>query len=78
MGRWQALAMTSMAVVLTLSTWFSVTAVAPEISHALSLSLSQMSWLTNAVQGGFVIGALIASEQARLTDLVRQTAIKID
>lgn len=61
MRRWQALAMTSLAVVLTLSTWFSVTAVAPEISRALSLSLAQMSWLTNAVQGGFVVGALTAS-----------------
>ena len=48
--RWQAL-----------STWFSATAVAPEIARDLLLSPGQTAWLTNAVQGGFVVGALIAS-----------------
>lgn len=53
--------MTGLAVVLTLSTWFSATAVAPEIARDLLLSPGQTAWLTNAVQGGFVVGALIAS-----------------
>ncbi len=59
--RWQALGMTGVAVVLTLSTWFSATAVAPEIAYDLDLRTGQIAWLTNAVQAGFVVGALAAS-----------------
>ncbi len=53
--------MTGLAVVLTLSTWFSATAVAPQIAHDLDLQAGQTAWLTNAVQVGFVVGALTAS-----------------
>lgn len=59
--RWFVLVKIGLAVVLTLSTWFSATAVAPEIGQELSLTISQLSWLTNAVQIGFVTGALIVS-----------------
>jgi MFS family permease len=60
-SRWHALAVTGLAVVFTLSTWFSATAVAPQIALDLDLSAPQMAWLTNAVQGGFVVGALCVS-----------------
>ena len=59
--RWHALGMTGLAVVLTLSTWFSATAVATELGIELGLTVSQLVWLTNAVQAGFVMGALCAS-----------------
>ena len=56
-----ALSMTALGIVLTLSTWFSTTSVAAEIGIALTLNNSQIAWLTNAVQGGFVIGAMVSS-----------------
>ena len=59
--RWYALAGTGLAVVLTLSTWFSATAVADELGAELGLNVSELVWLTNAVQAGFVTGALFAS-----------------
>ena len=53
--------MTGLAVVLTLSTWFSATAISTELVAELGLTASQRVWLINAVQAGFVIGALCAS-----------------
>ncbi len=60
-GRWQALAITAIAVVLSMTTWFSATAVAPELAVAWELGSDQAAWLTNAVQVGFVLGALASS-----------------
>jgi MFS family permease len=60
-GRWQMLGWLCLAVVLSLSAWFSATAVAPEMTRALSLGSGAAAWLTNGVQLGFVTGALIAS-----------------
>ena len=60
-GRWRALATVSLAVVLSLTTWFSATAVTPELTAAWKLSGTEVAWLTNAVQLGFVAGALFAS-----------------
>lgn len=59
--RWQVLYLIGIAVVLTLSTWFSATAVAWEISTSLGLTPAETTWLTNAVQLGFVTGALVSS-----------------
>lgn len=61
MGKWHALLLTGIGVVLSLMTWFSATAVLPELTTQLSLSPSQAAWLTNAVQLGFAIGALGSS-----------------
>ena len=66
--RWRVLAATGLAVVLTLSTWFSATAVAVEMGEDLGLKSSQLGWLTSAVQAGFVVGALCLSLFA-LTDV---------
>ena len=60
-SKWVTLAVTSLAVVLSMTTWFSTTAVAPELTHAWSLTQSQSGWLTNAVQMGFVFGTLSSS-----------------
>lgn len=57
-GKWLALLLTGIGVVLSLMTWFSATAVLPELTMQLSLSQSQAAWLTNAVQLGFAFGAL--------------------
>jgi MFS family permease len=48
-------------VVLCMTTWFSATAITPELVSLRHLSAGQVSWLTNAVQLGFVTGALLSS-----------------
>lgn len=69
-GRWQALSVIALAVVLSLTTWFSATAVTPELTSAWGLSNTEVGWLTNAVQLGFVAGALLAS-LVNLPDIFR-------
>ncbi|SIS62530.1 Predicted arabinose efflux permease, MFS family [Paracoccus saliphilus] len=49
--------------------WFSATAIIPELTRDWDLTQSQASWLTNAVQLGFVLGAL-ASSLVNLPDLM--------
>ena len=50
-----------LGVVLSLMTWFSATAVLPELSTHYSLTASESAWLTSAVQLGFALGALLSS-----------------
>ena len=60
-NRWFVLLVTGVALVLSLTTWYSATAVILELTELMSLSLSQAAWFTNSVQLGFVISALIVS-----------------
>ncbi len=60
-GRWLVLAILSLGVMLSLATWFSTTAIAPELKLAWNLADNKAAWLTNAVQFGFVSGAVIFS-----------------
>ena len=60
-GRWRALALICAGVVGAMTCWFSATAVVPDLIVAWNLSQGQAVWLTNAVQIGFVLGALAAS-----------------
>lgn len=60
-GRWRTLGILSLAIVLSMTTWFSATAIVGELKSVWSLSDEGMTWLTNAVQIGFVAGALGAS-----------------
>jgi MFS family permease len=68
--RWSALALVAVAVVLSLTTWFSATAITPELKKLWALSSFTVVWLSNGVQIGFVIGALAAS-LVNLPDVVR-------
>ncbi|MEW5716867.1 hypothetical protein AB1462_31620, partial [Pseudomonas sp. SB113] len=67
---WIVLGVLCVAVVFSLTTWFSATAVTPELKVAWSLSDTAVGWLTNGVQIGFVTGALLASF-VNLPDIVR-------
>jgi MFS family permease len=53
--------MLCLAVALSLTTWFSATAITPELMKKWLLDESAIAWLTNGVQIGFVIGAFLAS-----------------
>ncbi|QPM90407.1 hypothetical protein PSAL_016450 [Pseudooceanicola algae] len=60
-GRWRALALIGLGVIGVMSTWFSATAIAPDLAALWSLGATQSAWLTIAVQLGFVAGAIAAS-----------------
>jgi MFS family permease len=60
-GRWSALAVLAAALVLGKTTWFSASAVLPQLAEQWALSPSAGAWLTIAVQLGFVLGALTSA-----------------
>ena len=68
--RWRALAVICLGVIGVLTTWFSATAIVPELILEWHLDTTEAAWLTNAVQIGFVVGAVGAS-LINLPDLVR-------
>ena len=73
-NKWTALFLSASAVVLSLSTWFSATAILPELRASLGMSPAGATWLTNAVQAGFVVGAL-ASSLLSLSDIMPITRL---
>lgn len=68
-GRWLALAVLATAMVMSMATWFSASAVLPQLREQWGLSTTAASWLTIAVQLGFVVGA-VASAVLNLADIV--------
>ena len=60
-GRWRTLALLSVAELLTMSLWFSASAVVPALRTEWNLSDAKVSWLTIAVQLGFVCGTLLSA-----------------
>jgi MFS family permease len=60
-GRGRALATLAAALVLAMTTWFSASAVVPQLRADWGLSDTSAAWLTIAVQLGFVAGALVSS-----------------
>ncbi|PWT82826.1 MAG: MFS transporter [Acidobacteria bacterium] len=69
-ARWRALAVLSLAVLLGMSLWFSASAVVPALRIEWKLDDSAASWLTIAVQLGFVCGTLL-SAVINLPDILR-------
>jgi MFS family permease len=60
-ARWRALALLSLAELLGMSLWFSASAVVPALRVEWNLSDTSISWLTIAVQLGFVGGTLLSA-----------------
>jgi MFS family permease len=60
-GRWRALALLSVAELLGMSLWFSASAVVPALQTEWQLSTSGATWLTLAVQLGFVVGTFLSA-----------------
>lgn len=61
MNRYRALALIAMAELLGMSLWFSASAVAPALKVEWGLTDAATSWLTLAVQLGFVAGTLVSA-----------------
>jgi MFS family permease len=68
-GARRALVLLALALVLSMTTWFSASAVIPQLRDDWDLSSSAAAWLTIAVQLGFVLGALLSSA-LNLADVV--------
>jgi MFS family permease len=68
--RWRALTLLALAELLGMSLWFSGSAVVPALTHEWNLTESQVSWIANAVQFGFVAGTLL-SAFLNLPDVIR-------
>jgi MFS family permease len=64
------IAILALAELLAMSVWFSASAVLPALTKEWGLSPSGQSWLTMAVQLGFVAGAF-GSAALNLADLIR-------
>lgn len=60
-GRWRALTVMAGAMLLGMTTWFSASAVVPQVRAAWGLTTNQSSLLTIAVQLGFVTGAVLSA-----------------
>lgn len=59
--RWRVLGLLCLGIVFAMTPWFSATAILPELKVAWSVGEIGAAWLTNAVQIGFVVGALGSS-----------------
>src|ERR1051325_11676727 len=66
---WRALTLLATAELLGMALWFSGSAVVPALSLEWHLSPSQISWVSNAVQLGFVAGTLF-SATLNLPDII--------
>ena len=55
--KWQTLLLLSLAELLSMSVWFSASAVVPALTQTWGLNESDQAWLTMSVQIGFVAGA---------------------
>ena len=73
-GRWRARVLLAVAMVLAMSTWFSASAVVPQLRVRWDLGDAAAAWLTIAVQVGFVVGA-VASAVLTLADRVRPMVV---
>ena len=60
-ARWRALFLLSLAELLGMSLWFSAAAVVPALQIEWKLTDADVSWLTIAVQLGFVFGTLVSA-----------------
>jgi MFS family permease len=75
-GRLVPLLLLTVALVLGISTWFSATAVVPQLTEAWSLSATGKAWLTISVILGFVVGALVSST-LNLADRIRPQIVML-
>jgi MFS family permease len=67
--KWQALTLLSISVLLGMSLWFSGSAVVPALKNEWNLTEAEVSWISIAVQLGFVAGTLI-SAILNLSDII--------
>lgn len=57
----RALTLMTVVLIFGMSTWFSATAIIPQLSKVWDLTATTKAWLTISVQLGFVAGALLSA-----------------
>lgn len=57
-GCWWELFILASAMLMGMTTWFSATAIVPQLENVWDISSTRAAWLTIAVQAGFIVGAL--------------------
>ena len=67
--RWAILALVAAAQMMSMSVWFTASAVAPRLQEIWHLDAAHAGWLTTAVQLGFVAGTAAAA-MLNLADLI--------
>ena len=67
--QWRTLVLLSIAELLGMTLWFSTAAMLPALQVEWKLTESQSTWLTLAVQLGFVVGTLF-SALFNLSDII--------
>jgi len=60
-SQYRVLLVLAVAELLAMTLWFSASAVGPELATLWNLSSPETAWLTNAVQLGFVAGAVLSA-----------------
>ena len=75
-GRLRPLVLLTLALILGISTWFSATAVVPQLTELWNLAATGKAWLTISVILGFVVGAVI-SAIFNLADRVRPQTVML-
>jgi nitrate/nitrite transporter NarK len=73
----RALTLLAVALILSMTTWFSASAVVPQLRDDWDLSDSSAAWLTIAVQLGFVAGATTSS-LLNVADLIAPRSRRFD
>jgi MFS family permease len=68
------MAQLAIAMTLAMTTWFSATAVLPQLRFLWAVPSSEIAWLTAAVQVGFIVGAIVAA-LTNLSDLGRPQVV---
>jgi MFS family permease len=58
---WHTLSLLAITLTFSMSTWFSASAIIPQLRDEWVLSINTSAWLTIAVQLGFVMGAVLSS-----------------
>src|SRR6476660_6025406 len=66
---WRVLTLLALAELLGLSLWFSGSAVVPALTKEWQLTEAQVSWISIAVQLGFVVGTVL-SAVLNLSDII--------
>ncbi len=60
-ARWRLLALLATAELFGMALWLAGSAAAPQLAETWSLTGSQIAWITNAVQLGFVVGTAFSA-----------------
>jgi MFS family permease len=74
--RWRVLGFLALSLLLSMTTWFSATAVMPQLKELWALTPTLSAWLTIGVQVGFVLGA-VGSSVIGLADFIPSKKLMI-